>query len=68
MGLDITERKLDSNLYFKVEGGRPVMLLLYVDDLFLIGKDKLIVDAKRKLLVTPVSNVSIYRVRKAKGE
>ena len=26
---------MDSNLYFKVEGGRPVILLLYVDDLFL---------------------------------
>ena len=30
----------DSRLYicFKVEGGRPVMLLLYVDDLFLTKK------------------------------
>ena len=26
---------MDSNLYFKVESGRPVMLLLYVDDFFL---------------------------------
>ena len=31
-----TGSKADSNLCFKVEGGRPVMLLLYVDDLFLI--------------------------------
>ena len=29
---------MDSNLYFKVEGGSPLMLLLYVIDLFLIGK------------------------------
>ena len=35
MDLGFTESKVDSNLYFKVEGGRPVMLLLYVDDLFL---------------------------------
>ena len=35
MALGFSESKVDSNLYFKVEGGRPVMLLLYVDDLFL---------------------------------
>ena len=35
MALGFTESKADSNLYFKVEGGRLVMLLLYVDDLFL---------------------------------
>ena len=38
MDLGFTESKANSNLYFKVEGGRPVMLLLYVDDLFLIEK------------------------------
>ena len=38
MALGFTESKADSNLYFKVEGGIPVMLLLYVDDLFLIEK------------------------------
>ena len=36
MDLGFTESKEDSNLYFKVEGGRPMMLLLYVDELFLI--------------------------------
>ena len=35
MALGFNESKEDSNLYFKVEGRRPVMLLLYVDDLFL---------------------------------
>ena len=30
-----TESKEDSELFLKVEGGRPVMLLLYVNDLFL---------------------------------
>ena len=38
MTLGFIESKADSNLYFKVKGGRPVMLLLYVDDLFLIEK------------------------------
>ena len=33
--LGFTESKEDSNLFLKVEGGRPVMLLLYVNDLFL---------------------------------
>jgi len=33
--LGFTESKEDSNLFLEVEGGRPVMLLLYVNDLFL---------------------------------
>ena len=35
MTIGFTKSKVDSNLYFEVEGGRPVMLLLNVDDLFL---------------------------------
>ena len=35
MALGFTEIRVDSNLYFKVEGKRPMMRLLYVDDLFL---------------------------------
>ena len=42
MTLGFTENKADSNLYFKVEGGRPMILLLYIDDLFLIEKVELI--------------------------
>ena len=38
MALGLTESKVDSNLYFKVEGGIPVMPLLYVNDLFLKKK------------------------------
>ena len=37
---------MDSNLYFKVEDRRPAMLLLYVDDLLLIGKEEQIRDAR----------------------
>ena len=49
MALVFTESKADSNLYFKVEGGRPMMLLLYIDDMFLTVKEKLIKDARRRL-------------------
>ena len=45
----VRKNKADSNIYQKVEDGNPVMLLLYVDDLFVIGTDGLIADKKRKL-------------------
>ena len=35
--LGFTKCKADSNLSYKVEYGNLVMLLLYVDDLFVIG-------------------------------
>ena len=38
MALGFIESKADSNLYFKVKSGIPVILLLFVDDLFLIEK------------------------------
>ena len=41
MDLVFTESKENSNLYFKVEYGRPLILLLYVDDLFLTEKVEL---------------------------
>ena len=47
--LGFTKSKEDSNLYYRVEDGNPVIRLLYVDDLFVIGMDGLIVDTKRKL-------------------
>ena len=47
--LGFTKSKADSNLYYKVEDGNPVMLLLYVDDLFVTDTDGLIADTKRKL-------------------
>ena len=49
MTLGFIENKADSNLCFKIEGGRPVMLMLYVDDLFLPGEEKIIKDARRRL-------------------
>ena len=48
--LRFTKSKADSNLYSKVEEGNPMIILLYVDDLFVIDEDVLIVDTKRKLV------------------
>ena len=50
MALGFIESKADFNRYFKVEGKILVMLLLYVDDLFLKGKEELFKDARRRLV------------------
>jgi hypothetical protein len=47
--LGFTKSKVDSNLYFKVMNDEPVILLMYVEDLFLTGEEKLIIDCKKKL-------------------
>jgi hypothetical protein len=47
--LGFTKSKTDSNLYFKVMNDEPVILLMYVDDLFLIGEENLITECKKKL-------------------
>jgi hypothetical protein len=49
MSLGFTKSKEDSNLYYKVVDGGPMILLLYVDDMFLTGDKKLITESKRKL-------------------
>ena len=38
--LGFTKSKVDPNLYLKVMDDEPVILLLYVDDLFLTGNEK----------------------------
>jgi hypothetical protein len=43
-----TKSEADSNLYYIV-GGEPLILLLYVDDMFFTGLEKLIVECKRDL-------------------
>jgi hypothetical protein len=50
MSLGFTKSKIDSNLYFKVMNDEPVILLIYVDDLFLTGEDNLITNCKKKLI------------------
>jgi hypothetical protein len=47
--LGFTKSKVYSNLYFKVMNDEPVILLIYVDDLFLIGEENLIIYRKKKL-------------------
>ncbi len=37
--LGLTQNESDHNLYFSMEGGHYVILILYVGDLFLIGDD-----------------------------
>ena len=47
--LGFTKNKADPNLYMKVMDDELVILLLYVDDLFLTGNGKHITKSKKKL-------------------
>jgi hypothetical protein len=47
--LGFTKSKADSNLYFKVMNDELVILLLYVDDLFLTREERLITECKKRL-------------------
>ena len=49
--LIFTKSKADSNLYLKVEDGKLVTLLVYVDDLFLKSDENLVAETKKKLAV-----------------
>ena len=49
MKLGFTRSEADPNLYFKVENDKPLILVLYVDDLFLTGANPLIDKCKREL-------------------
>ena len=49
MKLGFTRSEANPNLCFKVEDEKPLILVLYVDDLFLIGADPLIHECKREL-------------------
>jgi hypothetical protein len=49
MSLGFTKSKANPNIYYKVEDSGPMILLLYVDDLFLTGNEKLVAECKRKL-------------------
>jgi hypothetical protein len=47
--LGFIKSKADSNLYFKVMNDKPVILLLYVDDLFLTGEEMIITECKKRI-------------------
>ena len=49
MSLGFTKSDADPNLYYKVVDGDPLILVLYVDDLFLTRAKRLIVGCKREL-------------------
>ena len=47
--LGFSKRTNDSNLYFKVVHNHILILVLYVDDLFLTGEEELIAQCQREL-------------------
>ena len=47
--LGFSKSTVDSNLYFKVVHNHILILVLYVDDLFLTGEEQLIAQCKREL-------------------
>ena len=49
--LGFTKSKVDPNLYFKVIDDEPVILFLYVDELFLTGNEKQISKCKNKITI-----------------
>ena len=50
MKLGFTHSNVDPNLHFKVDREKPLILVLYVDNLFLKGVDPLIHQCKRELV------------------
>ena len=47
--MGFTKSKADPNLYLKIVEDKLVILLLYVDDLFLTGNEKQVMESKTKL-------------------
>ena len=47
--MGFSKSNVDPNLYFKVIENEHVILLLYVDNIFLTGNEKHIVECKKKL-------------------
>ena len=47
--LGFARSEADQNIYYKVVDNRPFILILYVDDVFLIGDESFIFRFKREL-------------------
>ena len=47
--MGFTKSKFDPNIYMKIMDEEPIILLLYVDDLFLTRNEKHIIESKKKL-------------------
>jgi hypothetical protein len=46
VNLRVTKSDENPKIFYKVENGFPLILVLYMDDLFLTGNEKLIVGCK----------------------
>jgi hypothetical protein len=49
MSLDFNKSTADLNLYYHIDGNECLILVLYVDDLFITGSERLIVECKQAL-------------------
>jgi hypothetical protein len=49
MGLGFNKSVVDPNLYYNTINGESLILVLYIDDLFLTGTESLIVECKYAL-------------------
>ena len=49
VNLGFTKSDADPNLYYKIMDDEPLILVLYVEDLFLTGNEKLIGYCKKKI-------------------
>jgi hypothetical protein len=49
MSLGFSKSVVDPNLYYHYVGNECLILVMYVDDLFLTGSERLIVDCKKAL-------------------
>jgi hypothetical protein len=49
MRLGFSKSHADPNLYYKVMDNAPIILLLYVDDLFITGEESLIIQCNKEL-------------------
>jgi hypothetical protein len=49
MSLGFSKSVVDPNLYYKIVNGEALILVLYIDDLFLIGIENLITECKYAL-------------------
>ena len=47
--LGYSKNEVDPNIYFKISNGDMIILVLYVDDLLIIGEDHLIAKCKQDL-------------------
>jgi hypothetical protein len=51
MSLVFKKSVVDPNLYYHIDGNECLILFLYVDDVFLTGSERLIVECKQALTV-----------------